>query len=92
MHDGKLRRCHLDQVCSKSMEELSVSEVPNSLTDVLPDVSSDQPVEATSWLIIPDIYSLAWFKVSFTGMCIVLLHLLPFQCLVSTDLEVYDLT
>lgn len=45
MQDSRLRRCHFDQVCSRSIEEPSVSEVPNSLTDVLPNVLPDPPVE-----------------------------------------------
>lgn len=45
MHDSRLRRCLFDQVRSRSIEEPSVSEVPNSLTDVLPNVLPDPPVE-----------------------------------------------
>ena len=50
MQDGRIRRCHLDQVRKRSVEEPSASEseieVPNSLTDVQP-VPPDSPVERT---------------------------------------------
>ena len=44
MQDGRLRRYHLDQVRSRSVEE-PVSEVPDLSPDVLPSVSSDPPAK-----------------------------------------------
>ena len=54
MQDGRLHRCHLDQVWKRSVEEPSASDMqvdaPNSRTDVLPVLSVElaQPSAETS--------------------------------------------
>ena len=48
MQDGRIRRCHVNQVRKRSVEEPLAPEVqvevPNSLTEVLPE-TPDPPVE-----------------------------------------------